>query len=204
MNRIISFNKIDNKLKENLKKELNFFIKNTRIKKNPHILVIGLGNDNYTADSIGPKTLKHIKANSFLDNIGIETNNPIISLLEPGTLGETGILTERIIESIIKEIKPNLVILIDSFLSNNIKKLNKTIEINNYGVSTGMGIKELNSNIDINTLGLPIIVIGVPTAIEIKFNEDLPYILSTKDVDLYVNQISQVIGIAINETINDL
>ena len=113
-------------------------------------------------------------------------------------------MTERIIESIIKEIKPNLVILIDSFLSNNIKKLNKTIEINNYGVSTGMGIKELNSNIDINTLGLPIIVIGVPTAIEIKFNEDLPYILSTKDVDLYVNQISQVIGIAINETINDL
>lgn len=204
MHKIIYFNNIDNKIKNDLKKELNIFISNSNINAK-HFLIIGLGNDNYTADSIGPKTLKHIKANSYLKNIGIDFDKPVISLLEPGTLGETGILTERIVESISNEIKPDLVILVDAILSSNTKKLNKTIEINDIGLSTGMGIKGLNSNIDRNSLGLPLIVIGVPTAIEINFKEEkLPYILSTKDIDLYVDKLSKIIGEAIEEVINDL
>ncbi|MBR6113236.1 MAG: GPR endopeptidase, partial [Bacilli bacterium] len=177
--------------------------------KKDHIFIVGLGNENHTADSIGPKTLKHIQVNSFLENIGVEISGNKVSALEPGVLGETGILTDKIISSVSKEIKPDLIILIDSFVSDDINYLNKTIEITNYGINPGSGLKGINSKIDKTTLGIPILVIGVVTAIEIKFTNDnninfIPYLLSTKDIDEFVINISKIIGQSINEAISDL
>ena len=42
------------------------------IKKTDHIFIVGLGNDNHTADSVGPKTLKSINFNAYLNNIGFK------------------------------------------------------------------------------------------------------------------------------------
>ena len=201
----IFFNKITNKLKDELKEVLKLFI--NKLNNINHIFIVGIGNDNYTADSIGPKTLKHIKVNSYLKNF--INDKIIVSSLEPGVLSETGILTERIIKSISNEIKPDLIILIDSFISSNIDYLNKTIEISNTGISTGIGINNLNSNIDENLLNIPIITIGVTTAVEVKFTKEkdinyIPYILSTKDIDKYIDEISKIIGISLNEVIDDL
>ena len=205
----IYFKLLDNNLKETLKKELIFFLKLMNISKNDHIFIIGLGNDNHTADSVGPKVLKHIKVNSYLENIGIKIDKNKISALEPGVLSETGILTEKIIASVSSEIKPNLIILIDSFVSDNINYLNRTISLNNRGLTTGNGIKNINSNIDYDSIGIPILVIGVTTATLIKFTDDndinyTPYILSTKDIDSYVYNISKIIGSSLNEVIDDL
>lgn len=207
----IFFDSLNNEvnIKNKLKNELLFFLKQMNISKNDHILIVGLGNENHTADSIGPKTLKHIKVNSYLENLGINIVGNKISALEPGVLGETGILTEKIISSVSKEIKPNLVILVDSFVSNDINYLNKAIQINNIGINPGSGIKGINSNINKNTLGIPILVIGVVTAIEIKFtNSDninfIPYLLSTKDIDDFIIKISKIVGESINEAIFDL
>lgn len=197
----IIFNTIVDNLEDILKNELINFTKEIDIK---HLLIIGIGNDNYTSDSIGPKTLKHIKVNY---NMGIK---PIIkvSALEPGAYGETGILTEKIISSITKEIKPDIIILIDSYITDNINYLNKTIEINNKGLYPGAGISSINSKLDKESIGIPTLVIGVPTAIEVKFSNSnknyKPYLLSTKDVDKYINTISRVIGDSLNNYINYL
>ena len=184
------------------------FLKTMNISKKDHIFIVGLGNDNHTADSIGPKALKHIKVNSYLENMGIKIKANKVSALEPGVLGETGILTEKIIKSVCKEIKPDLIILIDSLVSDDINYLNKVVQINNWGLSPGSGIKGINSKIDKDTLGIPVISIGAVTAVEIKFTNNnknyIPYILSTKDIDQYVHDISSIIGKAINEAINDL
>ena len=207
----IFFNDLNNKesIKKILKNEILFFLHEMDITKKNHIFIVGLGNENHTADSIGPKVLKHINVNSFLENIGIEINGNKISALEPGVLSETGILTDKIISSVSKEIKPDLIILIDSFVSDDINYLNKTIEITNYGINPGSGLKGINSKIDKTTLGIPILVIGVVTAIEIKFTSDnninfIPYLLSTKDIDEFVINISKIIGQSINEAISDL
>ena len=208
-NNIIMFNNLDEYfLKNKLKKEILFSFNQMNITKNSHIFIVGLGNDNHTADSIGPKTLKHIKVNSFLENIGIKIKANKVSALEPGVLGETGILTHKIISSVSKEIKPDLIILIDSFVSDDINYLNKSIEINNIGINPGSGIKGISSEINKDTFNIPILVIGVVTAVEIKFsNEDknfIPYLLSTKDIDEFVINISKIIGEAINEAIDGL
>ena len=204
----IFFNNLEN-VENILKLEIQHFFDKLNIKKGNHIFVVGLGNDNHTADSVGPKTLKHIKVNSYLKNLEIETDKTIVSALEPGVLGETGIMTNKIIKSVVDEIKPDLVILIDSFVSGNINYLNKTIEVTDFGLNPGGGLKGINEKIDNETLGIPVIVIGVTTSIEVKFtNEEnknfIPYLLSSKDVDDYVNKISLIVGESINASIDDL
>ena len=206
----IFFDSLNDKesIKDSIKKELMYFFNIMNISKKDHIFIIGLGNDNHTADSIGPKTLKYIKVNSYLKNLGINISDTKVSALEPGVLGETGIITEKIISSVSNEIKPDLIILIDSFVSDNINDLNKTIIINNIGIKSGCGIKGINTTIDKNLLGIPIIAIGVITCIEVKFSTNnknfIPYILSTKDIDEYVINISEIIGNSINEVISYL
>ena len=190
----IYFNNINKEIKHTIKNTLNFYLKIYNISKGSHIFIVGIGNDNYTSDSVGPKTLKYVKVNSYLNNFGIMNNKTIISALEPGVLAETGILTDKTISCIANEIKPDLIILIDSFISNNINNLNHTIEIANKSIKSFFNI--------------PTITIGVTTAVEVKFSNKSfnykPYILSTKDIDKYVDSISKIVGTAINEVINDL
>ena len=169
-------------------------------------MVVGLGNNSHTADSIGPKTLQYIKVNSHLPSLGIKVDSNIISTLEPKVLSVTGIDTKRIVESVVEEIKPDLVILIDSFVTEDIKYLEHTIELTTKGIIPGSGIKGINSEISQKTLNVPVLVIGVPTAIELKLNNknNINYLLSTNHIDDYINKISEIIGLSINECLYNL
>lgn len=193
-------------IKKVLAHEIDFFLMNANIKNYNHIFIAGLGNDNHTADSVGPKTLKKIKVNAYLEKLDIKLNHKITAL-EPGVLSETGIETGKIIKSIVDDIKPDLIILIDSFITESIDYLNHTIEISNYGLNAGSGIRGLNDVINSKLLGVPVIVIGVATAIEIKINSkkkdnSFAYLLSTNDVDIYVKEISSIIGESINQALH--
>lgn len=199
----IVFQDNNSNLNRILKKEILSFLIKKNINKKSHILVIGMGNDFYTPDAIGPYTLKYIKVNSYLENLGITLNEVKVSTLKPGVLGETGILSEKVITSVCNEIKPDFIIIIDSFVTSNINYLNHTIELNNYGISPGHGIKGINSFISEETLHIPLLVIGVTTAILVKFNNN-PYILSCKDIDEYALKISKTIGNSINMAIDSL
>lgn len=202
---IITFKNLnqENKLKNIVKQELTFFLKKYDLPKNTHFFIVGLGNENHTSDSIGPKTLKHLKVNAYLEELGLTLSTNKISALEPGVLGNTGIDTSRIIESVIKEIKPSLLILIDAFVTEDIKFLNKSIQITNEGLTPGSGLKSISNEISEKTLGIPVLSIGIPTAIEISIQQKkediLPLYLSTKDIDDYVLRISKIIGNSLNE-----
>lgn len=202
---IILFNNIidEQNIKSILKKEILHFLNLYNINRNNHIFIVGLGNESNTADSIGPKALKHINVNSHLFNLGIEINHTKISALEPGVLATTGIDTINIIKSVCKNIKPNLIILIDSFITNNINNLNKTIEITNTGIKPGSGIRGINSKITESNLEIPIITIGIPVCIEYK-NDNNTLLVSTNDIDEYVYNISKIIGTSLNEILYQL
>lgn len=198
----LSFFTIDQNLKHSFKQELQLFLKEN---KYHHVFIVGLGSDNHTADSVGPKVLRYIKANAYLEYMGISLTTKI-SLLEPGVLGETGIETRRIVESVVDEIKPDLIIFIDSYLTEDIDHLNHTIEINNRGITPGSGIRGLNEEMNEKTVGVPVIVIGIPTALEIGLSsfqkENFTYHLSTSDIDTYVDHIAKLIGTSIQEILN--
>ena len=202
---IILFNSLINEknIKNTLKKEILYFLNLYNINRNKHIFIVGLGNESNTADSIGPKVLKHINVNSHLFNLGIDINHIRISALEPGVLGTTGIDTTNIIKSVCKSIKPDLIILIDSFVTNNINNLNKTIEITNTGIKPGSGIRGNNSKITESNLKIPIITIGIPVCIEYK-KDNNTLLVSTSNIDEYVHNISKIIGTSLNEILYQL
>ncbi|MBR1413489.1 MAG: GPR endopeptidase [Bacilli bacterium] len=190
-----------------LKNELIFFINNCDIHNFSHILVVGLGNKLHTADSVGPEVLKYLNITSHLNLFNID-NKIKISAIEPGVLSTTGIPTDKIVKSIADKIKPDLLILIDAYVTNNIDNLNHTIEITNEGIIPGSGIKGINNAINKEILNIPTISIGVPTAIEIKLNSkkkdnEFTYLLSTNSIDSYISNISRIIAYSLNETFNN-
>ena len=184
-----------------LKQELLFFLKKLNFKKGDFVLVCGIGNENHTADSIGPKTLYYIKTNAYLKNILVKETK--VAAIEPRVLFQTGIKTEKIIKGIVDEIKPNLLILIDSLVSDNITYLNHIIELTDAGLIQGYGINELESELTNNSMGIPVLLIGVCTALEIFINDSY-YILSDKNIDEFVNEICPIIGKCLNEVIDSL
>ena len=175
-----------------LKKEIKYFITLNKNKIN-HILIVGLGNESNTADSIGPKTIKNIKVNFNIDNIN-NINKIKVSALIPGVLGITGIETNKTILSVTKQIKPDLIILIDSLVTNNIEFINKTIEISNKSLNPGSGI--YGNNKEIKTK-IPTISIGIPTSLEYIHN-NIPFLLTPSNIDNYVDNISKIISDSIN------
>ena len=138
-----------------------------KIEKNSYGLIVGLGNDKSTPDSLGPLTIKNIIVTNhifIMDELSDNYNR--ISAINPGVMGETGIETSDIIESVVNRIKPNYLIVIDSLARSSIERLNKTIQITNTGIHPGSGIGNKRKEISSDTLGIPVIAIGVPTVVD--------------------------------------
>ena len=203
--KIICFDKDFNKEKLScvLKKKIVYFFSEINLSKDAHIFIVGLGNERHTADSVGPKVLKHIAVNYRLH--GLNNSSIKVSALEPGVMESTGISTEKIIKSVIESINPEVVILVDAFICDDVKYLDRSLIITDEGLNIGCGILELTSKLDRESLGVPVLAIGVPTAIGVNFvNSELPYLLSDKGIDIYVEDIAKVIGNSINGAISSL
>ena len=196
----IKFNTIENKyIKNTFLKELKYFISlyNINIK---HVLIVGLGNIDNTSDSIGPLTTKYIKTNFITTSFSTIFKTKISTLI-PNVLANTGINTDLIIKSITDKIKPDLVILIDSFITNNINHINKTIELSTTGIKPGTSLLNNNKKIDKNLLKKPVLTIGIPVSLEYIYNNNT-MLLSTSNIDYYVKKVSKIISTSINELFN--
>ena len=80
-------------------------------------------------------------------------------------MGNNGIETSDIISLLCKDIKPDLVIIVDALAASNIGRVNKCIQIADSGIHPGSGVGNMRGEISFDTLGVPTIVIGVPTVV---------------------------------------
>ncbi len=158
--------------KDNKEKVLHLFIHELKklVKlpsKESYVLIIGLGNEASTPDSLGPLTVKDIIVTNHLYELAtLDSNYQRVSAISPGVMGETGIETSDIIQSIVDKIKPDLVIVIDSLASGSIDRVNKTIQMTDTGIHPGSGIGNERKEISFDTLKVPVIAIGVPTVVD--------------------------------------
>ena len=130
-------------------------------------LVVGLGNDKSTPDSLGPLVVNNIIVTNHLYMLNqLSSNYNRLAAINPGVMGQTGIETSDIIESIVKKINPDYLIVIDSLASKSIERLNKTIQITDTGIHPGSGIGNKRKEISFETIGVPVIAIGVPTVVD--------------------------------------
>ena len=154
----------DNVLKV-LIKELTRILKLTKIKKDDKALIIGLGNNKSTPDSLGYEVLKDITVTRHLFMLDEVEGYRNISILEPNVFGNTGIESKDIILGVVKETKPDFLIVIDSLASNDVSRMLKTIQITNTGIHPGSGIGNNRGEISQKTINIPVIAIGVPTVV---------------------------------------
>lgn len=147
-------------------KYIKELLKIERIKETDSCLVIGLGNNSLTADSLGPKTIKNVLVTRHLMLLNeLKKGIRSVSSFIPNVMANTGMETHDIIKGIISATNPQFIIIIDSLKSSSIDRINKTIQLTNTGINPGSGIGNHRIEISKKTLNIPVIAIGVPTVV---------------------------------------
>lgn len=156
-----------NKVKDVVKMELSSLLDKMNIKDSDTCLFIGLGNSKSTPDSLGPKVSKDIIVTKHIYDLGqLDSKYRVVSVISPGVSANTGIETSDIVDSIVKKIKPNFIIVVDALASGSIDRVNKTIQMTDTGIHPGSGIGNARKEISESTIGIPVIAIGVPTVVD--------------------------------------
>lgn len=151
-------------LAEHLKKLID-------LKRERHILVVGLGNLAITADSLGPHVVenlrmtRHIIKEYGMLGIGEEKMHSTSGII-PGVMAQTGMETAEIVEGVVAQTKPDVVIAIDALAARSTKRLNRTIQITDTGIHPGSGVGNHRNGLTEENLHVKVIGIGVPTVVD--------------------------------------
>lgn len=201
--------------------------------KKEKIMVVGLGNREITPDALGPKVIEQLFVTRHLvREFGKEfqKRNHFLEMcaLAPGVMAQTGMESREILQGIIKNVIPDVVIVIDALAARNVGRVNRTIQITDTGICPGAGVGNNRKALNKKTLGVEVIAIGVPTVVdaetivedrveesllqagfsadevqvflkEIRFRKEQNMFVTTKDVDEEINKMSEIISDAINQ-----
>ncbi len=134
------------------------------------ILVVGLGNSQVTPDSLGPEAVGQLPMTRHLESqygTGFlkERHLPSLSGIAPGVMAQTGMETAEILQGIIQETKPELLIAIDALAARSIRRLGTTIQLTDTGIHPGSGVGNHRHGLTRKSLGIPVLSIGVPTVV---------------------------------------
>lgn len=134
------------------------------------ILVVGLGNAFVTPDALGPRTAGNLKVTRHLDGqfgAGFcqEKNLPLLSAIVPGVMAQTGMESAEILKGIVRETKPEMVVVIDALAARSVRRLGTTIQLTDTGIHPGSGVGNHRHGLTRESLGVPVFAVGVPTVV---------------------------------------
>ena len=141
------------------------------LKKEKSVLVVGLGNAAITADALGPQVVdnllmtRHIIKEYGLRGIKHEKMHRI-SGIAPGVMAQTGKETAEIVQGIVSETKPDVVVAIDALAARSVRRLSRTIQITDTGIHPGSGVGNHRNGLTEENLQVKVIGIGVPTVVD--------------------------------------
>ena len=182
------------------------------------VLIVGLGNRMITPDAIGPQTADHVIATRHLvaQSPAIFADWRPVSALAPGVLGQTGVETGEVICGVLDRVRPAAVIAVDALAAGRLSRLLRTVQLADTGITPGAGVGNARAALNEETLGVPVIAVGVPTVVDgatlaheissqlgqpaCEALDDLsqPVMITTRDIDREVADISRMIGYAVN------
>lgn len=182
------------------------------------VLIAGLGNRMITPDAIGPQTADHVIATRHLvaQSPAIFADWRPVSALAPGVLGQTGVETGEVICGVLDRVRPAAVIAVDALAAGRLSRLLRTVQLADIGITPGAGVGNARAALNKETLGVPVIAVGVPTVVDgatlaheissqlgqpaCEALDDLsqPVMITTRDIDREVADISRMIGYAVN------
>ena len=182
------------------------------------VLIAGLGNRMITPDAIGPQTADHVIATRHLvaQSPAIFADWRPVSALAPGVLGQTGVETGEVICGVLDRVRPAAVIAVDALAAGRLSRLLRSGQLADTGITPGAGVGNARAALNEQTLGVPVIAVGVPTVVDgatlaheissqlgqpaCEALDDLsqPVMITTRDIDREVADISRMIGYAVN------
>ena len=182
------------------------------------VLIAGLGNRMITPDAIGPQTADHVIATRHLvaQSPAIFADWRPVSALAPGVLGQTGVETGEVICGVLDRVRPAAVIAVDALAAGRLSRLLRTVQLADTGITPGAGVGNARAALNKETLGVPVIAVGVPNVVDgatlaheissqlgqpaCEALDDLsqPVMITTRDIDREVADISRMIGYAVN------
>ncbi len=182
------------------------------------VLIVGLGNRMITPDAIGPQTADHVIATRHLvaQSPAVFADWRPVSALAPGVLGQTGVETGEVICGVLDRVRPAAVIAVDALAAGRLSRLLRTVQLADTGITPGAGVGNARAALNKETLGVPVIAVGVPTVVDgatlaheissqlgqpaCEALDDLsqPVMITTRDIDREVADISRMIGYAVN------
>ena len=84
----------------------------------------------------------------------------------PGVMGQTGMETVEIVRGVVAETEPDVIIAVDALAARSSRRLNRTIQISDTGISPGSGVGNHRGGLTRETVGVPVIAIGIPTVVD--------------------------------------
>ena len=179
-----------------LKSEIRKYLKEKQINCKS-VLVVGLGNKDMVADYLGDKVVSRIFATRQFDKRLIDDRFIDVSSYSLGVFGKTGIESASVVEKLKEIVNPDLIIAVDTFVTNKYERLNKSLQISSCGISPGAGVDNARKYINYEFLKVPVFSIGVPLLINHKNSTFMD-----KEIEKYVKFYAEIIASSINTSVN--
>ncbi|KIL37180.1 peptidase [Cohnella kolymensis] len=147
-------------------REFEAFLQRVGVQPMGSVLVVGLGNWNVTPDALGPLVVENLMVTRHYFELmpgQVAPGYRPVSAVAPGVMGTTGMESSDIVQGIVQQVRPDLVIIIDALASRDLTRVNTSIQIADTGIHPGSGIGNKRKGLTRETLGVPCIAIGVPT-----------------------------------------
>ena len=191
-----------NNLKKVFKEELKKILSLYNYDKNKSVCVVGLGNRKSTPDSLGPLVVDKTIVTKHLFDMGINVDNNYsnVSCFSPGVTASSGIETSDYIKGVVDKINPDIIIVIDALSSSSINRVNKSIQVSTSGISPGSGVGNKRKEISFKTLGIPVIIIGVPTvtSASVIVHDTINYMIKSYSYNKRLNKVNKLITKPVN------
>lgn len=135
------------------------------------VLIVGLGNREITPDALGPSVVDRLCVTRHLIRefgryaFGKEKMSRV-SAIVPGVMGQTGMECVEILRGVVNQTRPEVVVTVDALAARSMKRLGRTIQLTDTGISPGSGVGNHRNAINRDSLGVPVISIGIPTVVD--------------------------------------
>lgn len=190
------------------------------------VLIVGLGNEAMTPDAVGPLAAdnilitRHLIAAMPRSFAGFRP----VAVFRTGVLGTTGVESAEAVRGLVAQVQPALVIAIDALASRRCERVCATVQLSDTGIIPGSGVGNHRSALNEETLGIPVLAVGIPTVVDAAtLAADLleesgvenvdpeslrqgqgGLMVTTRDIDQQVRDLSKVVGYGINWALQDL
>ena len=186
-------------------------------------LVVGLGNRAITPDAVGPDAVDYVMVTRHLREQLTEdfgAFRPVCAVCS-GVLGTTGIESGSLVRAVADTVRPAAVVAVDALASRSPDRLCRTVQIADTGIVPGSGVGNARQALNRETLGIPVIAVGVPTVVDAAtltldlasrggvspdpqaFGEAGGMIVTPREIDKSVRDVSKLIGYALNLALHD-